>query len=73
MEKFDTPIKINDLSFDSGVLAPSDMKYGFRHEKPFNFIYIEMENDAGEFVDLYCLRKCTSSHRIIHAKDNASN
>lgn len=31
-----------------------------------------MENDAGEFVDLYCPRKCSASNRIIHAKDHAS-
>uniref|UniRef100_T1GFX2 40S ribosomal protein S21 n=1 Tax=Megaselia scalaris TaxID=36166 RepID=T1GFX2_MEGSC len=30
------------------------------------------ENDAGEFVDLYCPRKCTSSHRIIYAKNHDS-
>ncbi|CAG0920586.1 unnamed protein product [Notodromas monacha] len=31
-----------------------------------------MENDAGEFVDLYVPRKCSASNRIIHAKDHAS-
>ncbi|XP_037911364.1 40S ribosomal protein S21 isoform X1 [Hermetia illucens] len=31
-----------------------------------------MENDSGEFVDLYCPRKCSASNRIIHAKDHAS-
>ncbi|XP_018336372.1 40S ribosomal protein S21 [Agrilus planipennis] len=31
-----------------------------------------MENDAKEFVDLYCPRKCSASNRIIHAKDHAS-
>ncbi|CAL8133063.1 unnamed protein product [Orchesella dallaii] len=31
-----------------------------------------MQNDAGEFVDLYVPRKCTASNRIIHAKDHAS-
>ncbi|PNF18260.1 40S ribosomal protein S21 [Cryptotermes secundus] len=31
-----------------------------------------MENDAGESVDLYRPRKCSSSSRIIHAKDHAS-
>ncbi|XP_015603206.1 40S ribosomal protein S21 [Cephus cinctus] len=31
-----------------------------------------MENDAGELVDLYCPRKCSTSNRIIHAKDHAS-
>ncbi|ENN70759.1 40S ribosomal protein S21 [Dendroctonus ponderosae] len=31
-----------------------------------------MENEAGEFVDLYWPRKCSASNRIIHAKDHAS-
>ncbi|CAH1134184.1 unnamed protein product [Ceutorhynchus assimilis] len=31
-----------------------------------------MENEAGDFVDLYCPRKCSASNRIIHAKDHAS-
>ncbi|XP_055298791.1 40S ribosomal protein S21 isoform X2 [Sitodiplosis mosellana] len=31
-----------------------------------------MENDTGDFVDLYCPRKCSASNRIIHAKDHAS-
>uniref|UniRef100_A0A914HV77 40S ribosomal protein S21 n=1 Tax=Globodera rostochiensis TaxID=31243 RepID=A0A914HV77_GLORO len=31
-----------------------------------------MQNDAGEFVDLYVPRKCSSSSRIISAKDHAS-
>lgn len=31
-----------------------------------------MENDAGTPVDLYIPRKCSSSNRIIHAKDHAS-
>ncbi|XP_034948647.1 40S ribosomal protein S21 [Chelonus insularis] len=31
-----------------------------------------MENDQKEFVDLYWPRKCSSSNRIIHAKDHAS-
>ncbi|KAK2703680.1 hypothetical protein QYM36_017976 [Artemia franciscana] len=31
-----------------------------------------MQNDAGEFVDLYIPRKCSASNRIIHAKDHAS-
>ncbi|KAF0765743.1 40S ribosomal protein S21 [Rhopalosiphum maidis] len=31
-----------------------------------------MQNDAGEFVDLYCPRKCSASNRIIPAKDHAS-
>jgi len=31
-----------------------------------------MQNDAGEIVDLYIPRKCSSSGRIIGAKDHAS-
>ncbi|XP_040600900.1 40S ribosomal protein S21-like [Mesocricetus auratus] len=31
-----------------------------------------MQNDAGEFVDLYVPRKCSTSNRIIVAKDHAS-
>ncbi|KAI5720585.1 40S ribosomal protein S21-like [Diaphorina citri] len=31
-----------------------------------------MENDQGEFVDLYCPRRCSASNRIIAAKDHAS-
>ncbi|KAK4297715.1 hypothetical protein Pmani_029883 [Petrolisthes manimaculis] len=31
-----------------------------------------MQNDAGEYVDLYVPRKCSASNRIIHAKDYAS-
>uniref|UniRef100_A0A914XSI5 40S ribosomal protein S21 n=1 Tax=Plectus sambesii TaxID=2011161 RepID=A0A914XSI5_9BILA len=31
-----------------------------------------MQNDAGEFVDLYVPRKCSSSSRIIAANDHAS-
>ncbi|XP_077316420.1 small ribosomal subunit protein eS21 [Lithobates pipiens] len=31
-----------------------------------------MQNDAGEFVDLYVPRKCSASNRIIYAKDHAS-
>ncbi|XP_012176057.2 40S ribosomal protein S21 [Bombus terrestris] len=33
---------------------------------------IKMENDNGVLVDLYIPRKCSSSNRIIHAKDHAS-
>ncbi|KAL4655455.1 hypothetical protein GN956_G5967 [Arapaima gigas] len=33
---------------------------------------VEMQNDAGEFVDLYVPRKCSASNRIIGAKDHAS-
>ncbi|XP_022659281.1 40S ribosomal protein S21-like [Varroa jacobsoni] len=31
-----------------------------------------MENDAKEIVDMYIPRKCSTSNRIIHAKDHAS-
>ncbi|XP_066950357.1 small ribosomal subunit protein eS21 isoform X1 [Macrobrachium rosenbergii] len=31
-----------------------------------------MQNDSGEYVDLYVPRKCSASNRIIHAKDHAS-
>ncbi|XP_055333516.1 40S ribosomal protein S21-like [Paramacrobiotus metropolitanus] len=31
-----------------------------------------MQNDAGEFVDLYIPRKCSSTNRLISAQDNAS-
>merc|ERR1712029_1153617 len=33
---------------------------------------INMQNEAGEYVDLYVPRKCSASNRIIVAKDNAS-
>ena len=31
-----------------------------------------MQNEAGEFVDMYFPRKCSASNRIIGAKDHAS-
>ncbi|XP_040588204.1 40S ribosomal protein S21-like [Mesocricetus auratus] len=31
-----------------------------------------MQKEAGDFVDLYVLRKCSTSNRIIGAKDHAS-
>ncbi|CAO2638982.1 40S ribosomal protein S21 [Lemmus lemmus] len=31
-----------------------------------------MQNDAGEFMDLYVLQKCSASNRIIGAKDHVS-
>ncbi|MXQ85103.1 hypothetical protein E5288_WYG004248 [Bos mutus] len=34
--------------------------------------WLNMQNDAGEFVDLYVPRKCSASNRIIGAKDHAS-
>lgn len=33
---------------------------------------ITMQNDVGEYVDLFVPRKCSASNRIIHAKDHAS-
>lgn len=33
---------------------------------------LNMQNDAGEFVDLYVPRKCSASSRIICAKDHPS-
>ena len=31
-----------------------------------------MQNDKGEFVDLYIPRKCSATNRLIHAKDHSS-
>jgi small subunit ribosomal protein S21e len=31
-----------------------------------------MQNEAGEYVDLYIPRKCSASNRILSAKDHAS-
>ncbi|ELU10994.1 hypothetical protein CAPTEDRAFT_21459 [Capitella teleta] len=31
-----------------------------------------MQNEAGEYVDMYIPRKCSTSNRIIGAKDHAS-
>ncbi|XP_053393964.1 40S ribosomal protein S21-like [Mercenaria mercenaria] len=31
-----------------------------------------MQNETGEFVDMYVPRKCSASNRIIAAKDHAS-
>merc|ERR1711911_84275 len=33
---------------------------------------LQLQNDAGENVDLYIPRKCSASNRIIYAKDHAS-
>ncbi|MEJ1280763.1 tetratricopeptide repeat domain 26 [Cricetulus griseus] len=43
------------------ILAGREPKHG-----------LNMQNDAGEFVDLYVPRKCSESNRIIGAKDHAS-
>merc|ERR1711915_585340 len=34
--------------------------------------YFKMQNEAGEYVDLYIPRKCSASNRIIGAGDHAS-
>ena len=31
-----------------------------------------MQNEAGEYVDLYIPRKCSASNRILSARDHAS-
>ncbi|XP_037076747.1 40S ribosomal protein S21-like [Pollicipes pollicipes] len=31
-----------------------------------------MQNESGEFVDMYVPRKCSASNRLIAAKDHAS-
>jgi small subunit ribosomal protein S21e len=31
-----------------------------------------MQNEAGEYVDMYIPRKCSASNRILAAKDHAS-
>merc|ERR1712198_110640 len=36
-----------------------------------NYLF-KMQNDAGEYVDMYIPRKCSASNRLIHAKDHAS-
>merc|ERR1711879_864085 len=46
-----------------GLFLP--LKSRVKHE-------INMQNDAGEFVDLFLPRKCSASNRIIAAKDHAS-
>merc|ERR1712059_5691 len=33
---------------------------------------LKMQNDAGEFIDMYIPRKCSASNRLINAKDHAS-
>merc|ERR1712062_177567 len=33
---------------------------------------VTMQNEAGEYVDMYIPRKCSASNRIIAAKDHAS-
>merc|ERR1711934_926313 len=36
------------------------------------FQLLIMQNEAGEYVDMYIPRKCSASNRIIAAKDHAS-
>ena len=31
-----------------------------------------MQNEAGEYIDMYIPRKCSASNRILSAKDHAS-
>merc|ERR1739848_686761 len=33
---------------------------------------LTMQNEAGEYVDMYIPRKCSASNRILSAKDHAS-
>lgn len=33
---------------------------------------VTMQNEAGDFVDMYIPRKCSASNRIVAAKDHAS-
>merc|ERR1712076_215012 len=47
-----------------GFLSPSLSKVIFKT--------VNMQNDAGEFVDMYVPRKGSASNRIIAAKDHAS-
>ena len=36
------------------------------------YLQKKMQNEAGEYVDLYIPRKCSASNRILAAKDHAS-
>merc|ERR1711944_55047 len=47
------------------IVDTSKFKLGFR-------LTLKMQNDAGEFVDMYIPRKCSASNRLIGAKDHAS-
>jgi len=44
-------------------------KFFSREELPK---FLNMQNEAGEYVDLYIPRKCSASNRILAAKDHAS-
>merc|ERR1712223_90296 len=42
------------------------------HTSRIAFQLLIMQNEAGEYVDLYIPRNCSASNRIIAAKDHAS-
>merc|ERR1711948_60195 len=42
------------------------------HTSRIAFQLLIMQNEAGEYVDMYIPRKCSASNRIIAAKDHAS-
>merc|ERR1711878_180022 len=42
------------------------------HTSRIAFQLLIMQNEAGEYVDMYIPRKCSASNRIIGAKDHAS-
>ncbi|KAL1773739.1 40S ribosomal protein S21 [Sigmodon hispidus] len=50
------------------VLLEAELK----EERAVSRYSLNMQNDAGKFVDLYVPRKCSASNYIIGAKDQAS-
>jgi hypothetical protein len=48
------------------------MKTIFMVDLYFHPVADIMQNEAGEYVDLYIPRKCSASNRILAAKDHAS-
>ncbi|KAM3617321.1 uncharacterized protein V6R79_004820 [Siganus canaliculatus] len=52
------------------LMVPLETLHQLRSDPPVQ--PLNMQNDAGEFVDLYVPRKCSASNRIIGAKDHAS-
>merc|ERR1739844_505395 len=48
------------------------MGFLFANQSRISAASIKMQNEAGEYVDLYVPRKCSASNRIIAAKDIAS-
>jgi hypothetical protein len=48
------------------------MKEIFMVDLYFRLVADIMQNEAGEYVDLYIPRKCSASNRILAAKDHAS-